>query len=70
MVAGWGIGQLLLAHLMATWPSGKARVCKTLTTGSNPVVASVCEDQMISAEIYSAVTFRVPFGVTPTGHFV
>jgi hypothetical protein len=26
--------------LMATWPSGKARVCKTLTTGSNPVVAS------------------------------
>ena len=25
---------------MATWPSGKARVCKTLTTGSNPVDAS------------------------------
>ena len=25
---------------MATWPSGKARVCKTLITGSNPVVAS------------------------------
>ena len=25
---------------MATWPSGKARLCKSLTTGSNPVVAS------------------------------
>jgi hypothetical protein len=25
---------------MASWPSGKARVCKTLTTGSNPVDAS------------------------------
>jgi NAD(P)-dependent dehydrogenase (short-subunit alcohol dehydrogenase family) len=25
--------------IMATWPSGKARVCKTLITGSNPVVA-------------------------------
>ncbi len=24
----------------ATWPSGKARVCKTLITGPNPVVAS------------------------------
>lgn len=24
----------------ATWPSGKARLCKSLTTGSNPVVAS------------------------------
>ncbi len=26
---------------MASWPSGKARVCKTLITGSNPVDASV-----------------------------
>lgn len=25
---------------LATWPSGKARLCKSLTTGSNPVVAS------------------------------
>ena len=25
--------------IVATWPSGKARVCKTLITGSNPVVA-------------------------------
>ena len=29
------------ANLLATWPSGKARVCKTLITGSNPVVASI-----------------------------
>jgi len=29
-----------LFQKMATWPSGKARVCKTLITGSNPVVAS------------------------------
>src|SRR5512135_149898 len=26
---------------MASWPSGKARVCKTLITGSNPVDASI-----------------------------
>jgi hypothetical protein len=26
---------------MATWPSGKAGACKALTTGSNPVVASI-----------------------------
>lgn len=25
--------------LLATWPSGKAEVCKTFITGSNPVVA-------------------------------
>ena len=25
---------------LATWPSGKARVCKTLIMGSNPIVAS------------------------------
>ncbi len=25
---------------MASWPSGKARVCKTLITGPNPVDAS------------------------------
>jgi hypothetical protein len=31
-----------LPHLFtATWPSGKAGVCKTLITGSNPVVALV-----------------------------
>ena len=27
--------------VMATWPSGKARVCKTLIIGSNPIVASM-----------------------------
>ncbi len=30
----------ILMFPKATWPSGKARVCKTLITGSNPVVAS------------------------------
>jgi hypothetical protein len=25
---------------LASWPSGKARVCKTLTMGSNPIDAS------------------------------
>jgi hypothetical protein len=30
----------LFTSITATWPSGKARVCKTLITGSNPVVAS------------------------------
>ena len=28
------------SSVMATWPSGKARVCKTLIIGSNPIVAS------------------------------
>ena len=28
----------------ATWPSGKARVCKTLIMGSNPIVASSSQD--------------------------
>ena len=30
-----------LCSAMATWPSGKARVCKTLIIGSNPIVASM-----------------------------
>jgi hypothetical protein len=29
-----------ILYCQASWPSGKARVCKTLTTGSNPVDAS------------------------------
>ncbi len=28
------------SYFLASWPSGKARVCKTLITGSNPVDAS------------------------------
>lgn len=33
--------QMIYVHLyMATSPSGKARVCKTLIMGSNPIVAS------------------------------
>ena len=48
-VVGFPVGGLSLTKLslyakiqafQATWPSGKARVCKTLITGSNPVVAS------------------------------
>ena len=27
---------------MARWPSGKAEACKAFTTGSNPVLASIC----------------------------
>ena len=29
---------------MARWPSGKAGACKALTTGSNPVLASIFAD--------------------------
>ena len=39
----FSVAQFLKSH-MATWPSGKARVCKTLITGSNPVVASKYND--------------------------
>ena len=34
---------------LATWPSGKARVCKTLITGSNPVVASLDRRSILGA---------------------
>ena len=33
---------------MATWPSGKASVCKTDTPGSNPGVASSSGDDPIN----------------------
>ena len=36
------LGGLLL--IMARWPSGKAGACKALTTGSNPVLASIFAD--------------------------
>jgi hypothetical protein len=32
--------QFIIKLVTASWPSGKARVCKTLITGSNPVDAS------------------------------
>ena len=32
--------QAISRNCAATWPSGKAEVCKTSITGSNPVVAS------------------------------
>ncbi len=35
-----GFGRLLLTNVSATWPSGQARVCKTLYPGSIPGVAS------------------------------
>ena len=34
-------GRMACRIVMATWPSGKAEVCKTSITGSNPVVALV-----------------------------
>jgi hypothetical protein len=42
MADGWKTASHLRSAILfpATWPSGKARVCKTLITGSNPVVAS------------------------------
>ena len=35
-----GFGRFLLTKVSATWPSGQARVCKTLYPGSIPGVAS------------------------------
>ena len=35
-----GLGRPLLTKVSATWPSGQARVCKTLYPGSIPGVAS------------------------------
>ena len=35
-----GFGRPLLTEVSATWPSGEARVCKTLYPGSIPGVAS------------------------------
>jgi hypothetical protein len=32
----------------ASWPSGKARVCKTLITGSNPVDASLATSMEVA----------------------
>ena len=39
----------------ATWPSGKARVCKTLITGSNPVVASKAKAPEIPGKTANAI---------------
>src|SRR5581483_2313998 len=36
---------------MASWPSGKARVCKTLITGSNPVDASTSAPCTLEIEL-------------------
>jgi hypothetical protein len=45
---------------MATWPSGKARVCKTLITGSNPVVASLSEHTLIIKGVFLFQTSFLP----------
>ena len=37
------IQSAILVVYMASWPSGKARVCKTLIRGSNPLDASKSE---------------------------
>jgi hypothetical protein len=39
--SGDGFGCPLLTKVSATWPSGQARVCKTLYPGSIPGVASL-----------------------------
>ena len=38
----------------ATWPSGKARVCKTLIMGSNPIVASKYLNTIISQYVFKS----------------
>ena len=43
---------IIESSILATWPSGKARVCKTLITGSNPVVASE-ESEPLSSLFFS-----------------
>ena len=41
----------------ATWPSGKAGVCKTLITGSNPVVASTSSPSLqLPVPLFTATT--------------
>jgi hypothetical protein len=37
---------------LATSPSGKARVCKTLIMGSNPIVASQKKDRLMSLSFF------------------
>ena len=58
---------------MATWPSGKARVCKTLIMGSNPIVASTKKDRQkpvflfknspYAAMLKGGLAFFAPFRV-------
>lgn len=47
---------------LASWPSGKARVCKTLITGSNPVDASQASATLAFLFAYEA---PVPPGALP-----
>jgi hypothetical protein len=41
---------------MATWPSGKARLCKSLIMGSNPIVASKQKEQELSCSFCLSLT--------------
>jgi hypothetical protein len=61
-------------RLLATWPSGKARVCKTLITGSNPVVASFSSksytlkrSRQQGHDAKSIVAFFIPISVLLIG---
>ena len=45
---------------MASWPSGKARVCKTLITGPNPVDASNNDNDNEEADKLSASSLFNP----------
>ena len=48
---------------MASWPSGKARVCKTLITGSNPVDASQKE------RVHQRLAFLLSLSENVKAHF-
>ena len=68
-----GLGRPLLTEVSATWPSGEARVCKTLYPGSIPGVASAGYNAQTRALSSAAercldtaeVTGSIP--VAPTG---
>ncbi len=51
----------LLVLFMATWPSGKAEVCKTFITGSNPVVAFITS---IEKALVSGLFLRLGAAIT------
>gem|GEM_PF-4077961 len=55
----------ILIVYMASWPSGKARVCKILIRGSNPLDASSKANQ-----IWFAFLFKSPDFGAKSGDFV
>ena len=52
---------------MATWPSGKARVCKTLIRGSNPLVASIPQND---CGIFISVYRMCGISLSPTNSLI